>query len=116
MEQIIPIIIGVVALIAGIILGKILFAKNTKKQVEKAEAAGTKNYLRCTNPRLKLLKKKNNWKQKKRFVQLKSEHDKEVFQRNQKISDAENRIKQKEQSINQKDQNVERLIKENECY
>jgi ribonuclease Y len=46
---------------------------------------------------------------------LKSEHDKEVFQRNQKISDAENRIKQKEQSINQKDQHVERIIKENEA-
>jgi ribonuclease Y len=46
---------------------------------------------------------------------LKSEHDKEGFQRNQKISDAENRIKQKEQSINQKDQHVERIIKENEA-
>ncbi len=37
MEQTLPIIIGAVALVIGIILGKILFAKNTKIQVENAE-------------------------------------------------------------------------------
>ena len=50
MEQSLPIIIGAVALIAGIILGKILFAKNTKQQVESAEQQATKNYFRRTNP------------------------------------------------------------------
>src|ERR1019366_8063922 len=61
------------------------------------------------------IKKEKQLEAKERFVQLKSEHDKEVSQRNQKINDTENRIKQREQSINQKDQNVERLIKENEA-
>ena len=61
------------------------------------------------------LKKEKILEAKERFVQLKSEHDKEVFQRNQKISETENRIKQKEQSINQKDQNAEKQIKENEA-
>src|SRR6185312_9563774 len=93
MEQLLPIIVGVIALIAGIILGKILFAKNTKQLLETAE---------------------NQAKQIISDAQSKSEHDKAVLQRNQKIVDAENRIKQKEQAINQKDQNVERLIKENE--
>jgi ribonucrease Y len=113
MEQLLPIIIGVVALIAGIILGKILFAKNTKKQLEKAESEAQK-IISDAQFQAETLKKEKQLEAKERFVQLKAEHDKEVFQRNQKLSDAENRLKQKEQSINQKDQSVERLIKDNE--
>ena len=37
MEQLLPIIVGAVALIAGTLLGKILFAKNTKQLLETAE-------------------------------------------------------------------------------
>ena len=37
MTQILPIIIGAVALIVGLLLGKFLFAKNTKKQLEEAD-------------------------------------------------------------------------------
>ncbi|MDQ6889294.1 MAG: ribonuclease Y [Bacteroidota bacterium] len=114
MEYTLPIIIGVAALVAGIILGKILFAKNTKLQVEKAEKKAQK-ILSDAQFQVETLKKEKQLEAKERFVQLKAEHDKEVFQRNQKLSEAENRIKQKEQSINQKDQNVERIIKENEA-
>ena len=113
MEQSLLIIIGAVALIAGIILGKILFAKNTKLQVESAEKEA-KKILSDAQIQSESLKKEKQLEAKEHFVQLKSEHDKEVFQRNQKLSDVENRIKQKEQSIIQKDQNVQRLIKENE--
>ncbi|MEP7250860.1 MAG: ribonuclease Y [Ginsengibacter sp.] len=113
MEQLLPIIVGVVALIAGIILGKILFAKNTKLQVETAEKEAQK-ITSDAHLQAESLKKEKQLEAKEHFVQLKSEHDKEVFQRNQKINDIENRIKQKEQSANQKDQNVQRLIKDNE--
>ena len=113
MEQLLPIIVGVVALIAGIILGKILFAKNTKLQVENAEKEAQK-IKSDAHLQAESLKKEKQLEAKEHFVQLKSEHDKEVFQRNQKINDIENRIKQKEQSANQKDQNVQRLIKDNE--
>ena len=113
MQEIFAIIIGAVALIAGIILGKILFAKNTKSQLEKAEAEAQK-IISDAQFQAETLKKEKQLEAKERFVQLKAEHDKEVFQRNQKLSDAENRLKQKEQSINQKDQHVERLIKDNE--
>lgn len=113
MQQLVPIIIGVVALITGIILGKVLFAKNTKKQLEKA-ASEAQKIISDAQFQAETLKKEKQLEAKERFVQLKAEHDKEVFQRNQKLSDAENRFKQKEQSINQKDQNVERLVKDNE--
>lgn len=113
-SNIIYIIVGIVALIIGLILGKVVFAKNTKKQVEEAEIQAQKiiadGQLQAEN-----LKKEKLLEAKEKFVQLKAEHDKEVLQRNQKIIEGESRIKQKEQSLNQKDQNIEKQIKDNEA-
>ncbi|MEO6905118.1 MAG: ribonuclease Y [Ginsengibacter sp.] len=113
MEQVLPIIVGVVALIAGIILGKILFAKNTKQLLENAKEQA-QQIISDAQSKGETLKKEKQLEAKEHFVQLKSEHEKTVLQRNQKLNDSENRVKQKEQAINQKDQNVERIIKENE--
>ena len=113
MTQILPIIIGAVALIIGLILGKLIFAKNTKKLVEEAEKEAQK-ITADSKSQAETLKKEKLLEAKERFVQLKSEHDKEVLQRNQKLAEAENRIKQKEQSISQKDQGIEKIIKDNE--
>jgi ribonuclease Y len=110
---IIYIIIGIAALVIGLVLGKLVFAKNTQKQVEEAEQQAQKivadGQLQAEN-----LKKEKLLEAKEKFVQLKAEHDKEVLQRNQKIIEGESRIKQKEQSLNQKEQNVEKQIKEND--
>jgi ribonuclease Y len=113
MEQLLPIIVGVVALIAGIILGKILFAKNTEQLFENAKEQA-QQIISDAQSKAETLKKEKQLEAKEHFVQLKAEHEKTVLQRNQKLNDAENRIKQKEQSVNQKDQNVERILKENE--
>lgn len=110
---IIYIIIGAAALILGIVLGKFIFAKNTKKQIEEAEQQSQK-IISEANLQAETTKKEKLLEAKERFVQLKAEHDKEVMQRNQKLIEAESRIKQKEQSLNQKDQNLEKQIKENE--
>jgi len=114
MEQLLPIIVGAIALIAGIILGKILFAKNTKQLLETAEQQA-QQIISDAKANAETLKKEKQLEAKEHFVQLKSEHEKAVSQRNQKLNDAENRIRQKEQSLNQKDQSVERIIKENEA-
>ncbi len=112
--NIISIITGAVALIAGIVLGKLLFAKNTKKQLEDAEQQAQKTIadgqLQAEN-----LKKEKLLEAKEKFVQLKSEHDREVLVRTQKANEADNRIKQKEQSINQKEVNLDKQIKDNEA-
>lgn len=113
MEQFLPIIVGAVALIAGIILGKILFAKNTKHLFEKAEQQA-QQIISDAQSKAETIKKEKQLEAKEHFVQLKSEYEKTVLQRNQKLLESENRIKQKEQSINQKDQHVERVLKENE--
>ncbi|MEO8824026.1 MAG: ribonuclease Y [Ginsengibacter sp.] len=113
MEQLLPIIAGAIALIIGILLGKILFAKNTKHLLENAQGQA-QQIISDAQSKAETLKKEKQLEAKEQFVQLKEEHEKTVSQRNQKISDSENRIKQKEQSLNQKDQNLERMIKENE--
>src|SRR3954462_336079 len=112
--NILSMIIGAVALVIGILLGKFIFAKDTKKQVEEAEQQAQKiiadGHLQAEN-----LKKEKLLEAKEKFVQLKSEHDREVLQRTQKANEADNRIKQKEQSINQKEQNLDKQIKDNEA-
>ncbi len=113
MTQILPIIIGAAALIIGILLGKFLFAKNTKKQLEEADQQAQK-IISDAKTQAETLKKEKLLEAKENFVQLKADHDKEVFQRNQKLSDAENRLKQKEQTVNQKDQGIAKIIKDNE--
>ncbi|MCK7557699.1 ribonuclease Y [Chitinophaga sedimenti] len=52
---------------------------------------------------------------KEKFIQLKAEYEKEVLQRNQKISEGENRIKQKEQGLNQKNEQLQKQVAENEA-
>ncbi|MBS1510775.1 MAG: ribonuclease Y [Bacteroidetes bacterium] len=110
---IIYIIIGVAALIVGIILGKFIFAKNTQQKIEEAEQQA-KKIVSDAELKAETLKKEKMLEAKEKFVELKTAHEKEVSQRNQKIIEAETRIKQKEQSLNQKDQNLEKHIKENE--
>lgn len=112
LQLIIPIITGIVSIALGLLLGRI-FGKNSKAKIEeaarKAEQIVAEAAVTSEN-----LKKEKLLEAKERFVQLKAEHDKEVFERNRKINDVENRIKQKEQSINQKAEHLDKQLKENE--
>jgi ribonucrease Y len=112
-NQILTIIIGVVALLAGIGAGKFLFAKNTRRQVEEAELQ-TQKMIADAKSQAETLKKEKLLEAKERFVQLKAEHDREVLDRNRKINDSESRIKQKEQSINVKLEGLDKQSKEND--
>jgi len=107
-------IIGAAGLIIGIIAGRLLFAKNTKTQIAEAELLA-QNIIREAELRGETFKKEKELEAKERFVQMKSNHDREVFEKNKKINDADNRIRQKEQSINQKESNLDKHIKENEA-
>lgn len=108
-------IAGVVAgLIIGIFLGKVLFAKNTQKRIDEAEQQA-KKIIADGQITAENLKKDRLLEAKEKYLQLKSEHEKEVLQRNQKILESENRTKQKEQSLNQKNEQVQRQLQENEA-
>ncbi|MBP9740413.1 MAG: ribonuclease Y [Chitinophagaceae bacterium] len=108
------IIVALVCLVAGILLGKIVFAKNTQKQLQDAESQA-QSIVREAELRAETIKKEKQLEAKEKFVQLKAENDKELLEKNKKINEAENRIKQKEVSINQKDTALEKQVKENEA-
>jgi ribonuclease Y len=113
-SNVLSIIIGVVALLAGVIAGRFIFAKNTQKQVEDARYQAEK-IVTDAQTSAENLKKEKILEAKERFVQLKAEYDKDVLERNRKLNDSETRVKQKEQGINQKLDNLDKQAKENDA-
>jgi len=110
---IIPIITGIVAVLAGLGLGKLIFSKNSAAKLEEAQKQA-EQILNDAQFKSENLKKERLLEAKEKFVQLKADHEKEVFEKNRKIADAENRIKQKEQQINQKTETLDKQVKEND--
>jgi ribonuclease Y len=111
---IITLIAAIAALVVGIIAGKFIFAKDTRKRIEEAELQA-QSLIKEAGLRAETIRKEKELEAKERFVQLKSEHEREVLERNRKVVEGENRIKQKEQAINQKTEQLERQIKENDA-
>ena len=109
----ISIIIGAAALIVGLVAGKLIFAKNTRKKVEEAELQ-SQIILKEAELKAENIRKEKELEGKERFVQMRSAHEKEVNERNRKINDSENRIRQKEQSISQKETSLDKQIKDND--
>ncbi len=107
-------IAAVVALVIGILLGKVIFAKNTQHKIQEAELQAQK-IVGEAQVTAETLKKDKLLEAKEKYLQLKSEHEKEVLQRNQKLADSENRIKQKESSVNQKNEQLQKQVQENEA-
>lgn len=94
--------------------GKGFLRKNTKKQIEEANTQAA-NILKEAELRAETIKKEKQLEAKERFVQLKSEHEREVMERNRKVVDVENRLKQKEITVNQKEASLDKQVKENEA-
>jgi ribonuclease Y len=113
-STVIYIIIAVISLALGVVIGKLIFSKNTRKQIEDAELQSQK-MLADAQLSAETLKKEKILEAKEKFVQLKSDHEKEVLDRNRKLSDSELRIKQKEQGINTRMDALDKQAKENEA-
>jgi ribonuclease Y len=112
--NILYIIIAIAALLIGIVAGKLIFAKDTRKKIEEAEQHA-QHLIKEAELRAETIKKEKEVEAKARFVQLRGEHDKEVLEKNKRINESENRIRQKEQSINQKTEQLDKQIKENDA-
>ena len=119
-QTIIGIIMGAVGIGVGAVAGKFLFSKDTKKQVQDAEAHA-QSLIKEAELRAENVKKEKILEAKEKFVQLKADHEKEVIERSRKVTegesklkDAENRIKQKETSLSQKEGNLDKQLKEND--
>ena len=89
-------IIGLLALVAGVGLGKILFAKNTKIKIEEDESQARK-IVADSQTNAETIKQQKQLEAKEKFLALRAEYDKEVLERNRKLGESENRALQKEQ-------------------
>lgn len=111
-QNIITVLAGAGALIIGIVLGKIIFSKNTEQKIKEAEEKA-QLIINEAEGKSKNLFSKKKLEAKEHFLQLKSEHEKKSNQRHNKLRDSENRIKQKEGDLNKK---LERAKKEAKDY
>jgi ribonuclease Y len=94
------IIVAMIALAVGAgimyVVNQNMLKKKSADMLKDAEAKG------------ELLLKNRQLEAKEKFLQLKTEHEKEVSQRNQQIAQQENKLKQKEQTLNQKIEQTQR--------
>jgi ribonuclease Y len=111
MDPIITVVAAVAALLIGLIAGKFIFNKNTQKLVEESEQQAER-IVKDAQTQAETLKEKKVLEAKEHFLQLKSEHEKAVLQRTQKLNDNENRIKQKEKDLNDKTQLAQKQVNE----
>ena len=102
------VIIAVAALIIGALIGYLIFRYIiTGKYKEMIDAA---------EKEANVLKEKKLLEVKEKFINKKSELEKEVQQRNQKIQQSENRLKQREISLNQRQEELGRRRQEIDQY
>lgn len=99
-------IIGVVALIVGAIGTWIVYGKVLKSQSYKV--------IRDAESKAEVIKKDKILQAKEKFLQLKSDHEKEINSRNNKILLIENKLKQREIAFNQKQEELTRKRKESD--
>lgn len=104
-------IVGLVALGIGILLGKLIFSKNTQKIVDEASVKATSIISEAETKANAILEKKK-LEAKENFLQKRSEHDQYVSQRELKLKEAEGRIKQKEGELNKKNQELSKAKNE----
>lgn len=110
--MLLAVIVAVVALVIGIFLGKVLFAKNTAEKVAEAERQA-EVIIKEANEKSETVKEKKILEAKEKYLQLKSEHEKEVLQKNAKIVEQEQKLRQKEQSLNDKINAAQKQSNEN---
>ena len=96
------IITGVVAVVVGVVAGKLFFAKNTKRELEDADAKA-QAIIKEAELRAETIKKEKQLEAKEKFVQLREQFDNEILERNKKITEIEAKAKQRELSIQQKE-------------
>tara|TARA_B100001057_G_scaffold406006_1_gene419184 strand:- start:214 stop:1779 length:1566 start_codon:yes stop_codon:yes gene_type:complete len=93
------IILTTIAIVIGIGLGIIIQRRKNTKQLVDANAEA-KEILNQSRREADRVKSEKILQAKERFIELKSDHEKVIFQREKKISDLENRLRDKENKLN----------------
>lgn len=98
MDQILAIIFIGSALIIGLIIGFVLANSRINKSVQTQK----ENLIKEAEVKAEAVKQEKMLQAKEKFLQLKSEHDKSVHERNQEINKIEQRTKQKDHELGKK--------------
>ncbi|MBL7138086.1 MAG: ribonuclease Y [Bacteroidales bacterium] len=104
MEIMIYIIVGV----AGIIVGGLITGTILSKALERKRDSLLKEAM----DKAEVIKKEKILQAKEKFLQLKSEHEKYIHEKNDELGRGENRFKQKEVALNQRIEEFSRKQKE----
>lgn len=104
---ILAVIVGIIALVVGVLVGYILRKGVGEKAIGSAEQKARNLILDAEN-KSETIKKEIALEAKEKSIALKNEAEKEIKERRNEISKAENRLVQKEESIDRKLENIER--------
>jgi len=91
-------IIGMVALVLGLLIGNNTRKGKNKSLLEEAQRQA-KDVLQKAKLDAEAIKNHKKLQAKEHFIELKSTHEREIHKREQKITEAENRAKQKESQL-----------------
>lgn len=104
MTEILPIIVGIVALVLGYLIASTLMRKSIEGK--------SKILLDSAKKAAEQLKKDKILQAKEKFLELKSEHEKTINERNRRMVDLESRAKEKDNKLNQRLEETKRRTKE----
>ncbi len=92
------VLVGIIAGVGGLVVGYLIASSLMKKSIEKRSS----KLIRDAQKEAEGLKKEKILQAKEKFLELKTEHEKVINNRNQKIDAAEKRAKEKEAKISQR--------------
>lgn len=101
------VIIGVVALVVGLLIGYLLRKTVGEKEIGSAETKA-KNIILNAENQGETIKKEMRLEAKEDAIKYKNEAEKEIKDRRNEVSKTERRLNQKEESIDRKLENIER--------
>ena len=101
----------IIAAISGMVVGGLITGSLLRKAVEKKSQA----ILKETIEKSEVIKKEKMLQAKEKFLQMKSEHEKMIQEKNEELARNENRLKQKETAFSQKIEENSRKQKEIEA-
>jgi len=98
--DILYIIIGIVALVGGFAIAKIIERKRASSTIRSSERAASR-IVKEAKTEAETIKKDKILQAKEKFIELKSEHEKVILSREKQMAGVEKRIREKESQISQ---------------
>ena len=110
-QSVICIVIGIVALIAGFVIAKVIEKNQATSKINEAKQEA-KSIVKDAEQKAESIKKDKIYQAKEKFIELKAEHENVILERDKKIANAEKRVKDKESQVSQEISKNKKLQKE----